>query len=197
MLGKLVILSLIIGLLRGGKLSRLADFSFKGVWLIFLGFALDVLVAVLGVRGVPWISTAAGPLMILSYILIIWALLLNRRRWDVAMILAGTVLNFAVIAANGGRMPADVSLMKAIGMDRELAMFEAGRTVAYVAVSESTPLAFLADVLPFSIPYFRPRLFSVGDVLISLGAFFLIQREMGAGRSISRSKPSAGDAPAA
>lgn len=196
MLGKLVLLSLLIGLLRGGKLSRLAGLSLKGVWLIFLGFGVDVLVAVLGVREVPRVSAAAGPLMVLAYCLIIWALLLNRRRFDVALILAGTVLNFAVIAANAGRMPVDTRILEAIGANGLLEMLKAGRTVAYVAVSDSTPLAFLGDVIPFSIPYLRPGVFSVGDVLISLGAFFLIQREMGAGRSISRGKPSAGDAPA-
>jgi hypothetical protein len=107
------------------------------------------------------------PLPLLAYLGAIVAVglvaLLNARLPGVVLVAAGSFLNVAVIALNGG-MPVDFALARSV----DAVSYEADRL--HVALTDRTVAPFLADVIP--LPIFR-SVYSIGDVVIAAGAFWL------------------------
>ncbi len=149
--------------LLGGRPARLSTLYLKRPWIPLVALGLQILI----VSVVPgaW-PPALAFLHVVSYVLAGWFVWLNRGVPGLPILGAGWVLNALVIFANGGVMPAA----------RHVA--HAGARGAGVANEflNSRPLAaprlsFLGD--NFSLPQSWPfhNVFSVGDVLIALGAF--------------------------
>jgi hypothetical protein len=151
--------------LAGGRLSRVADVRLR--WLPLLYAAVLVQVLLLEVLA-PHISTGwARALHLLTYALGAAVVVRNLRVPGIAVIALGGALNLAAIAANGGVMPASPAAMRAAGLT-DAASFENS------AVVESPRLAFLGDVyaVPESLPL--SNVFSLGDVVLVLGAAVLL-----------------------
>ncbi len=92
----------------------------------------------------------------------------NRHLPNLWVAVTGGAANLAAIAANGGEMPAS-----------RTALVAAGKPVVHQGFVNSAPvtharLAFLGDI--FSIPRSLPlaNVFSVGDVLLLLGAIAML-----------------------
>ena len=107
MLTAAVILSLLVGWMGGGRLSRWEEARIH--W-IFLPIAA-LLIQRIAVAWVPWPKTGSGfwgpALLLLSYLTLGLFLLRNRRRRRTALCAgAGLLFNLAVIAANGWRRSA-------------------------------------------------------------------------------------------
>jgi len=101
----------------------------------------------------------------------------NMRYRALALVAAGTVLNLAVIASNGGYMPVRPTDMIRIGHPDIAAQLEAGSVYQKsTALNERTSLPWLADVIYLPLPFGPGRMLSPGDTLIGLGTFLLIQQ---------------------
>lgn len=174
------VVAVIIALIAGGRFSRLAQLDLRWPWVFVAAFGLRAAVIILGLRGWPPGLAAAPPLHILSYALLLAALAANRRLWALWIAAVGVLMNFVVIAANGGAMPADASLVRASGQGKLLAPVQAGRYPTHALLDASTRLPYLADRYLLPRPYPRPCVFSPGDVLITLGVVLLIFYGMGA-----------------
>ena len=171
-----ILLAIIVGFIRGGNFTRFADLKFKMGWifplllLIQLGiFALQNKVEVIG--------KLSGASFIVVYIIGLVFLWLNRYHSHFIIIFLGVLLNFIVMAVNGGRMP--VSLEAASVIDPYY--LEATKNALYAKhsiVSESTLLPYLGDIIPLSAPYPREQAISIGDVVMNIGVFFFIQAVM-------------------
>ena len=90
--------------------------------------------------------------------------------WIVAL---GGLLNFVVIVANGGVMPATSSALAAVGETSESGTFVNSGVLSH------PNLAFLGDT--FALPRGMPlnNVFSVGDVLIALGVLLMVHSVCG------------------
>ena len=101
--------------LTGGRLSRLSGLQVRGVGLICLALGLQVLMTTV-------IPDAPHAVLIAlhgaSYAVIAWTLWINRRLPGLLLIALGGGTNAAVIALNGGTLPA-----------RREALLEAGFTI--------------------------------------------------------------------
>jgi predicted MFS family arabinose efflux permease len=98
-----------------------------------------------------------------TYALLFWFAVANLSIRTLSLVYAGLALNALAILANGGRMPVSAGAADAAGVGD------------FRSVSESAShLRFLGDV--FAIPRELPfaNVFSVGDVLIGLGAIAFI-----------------------
>jgi Family of unknown function (DUF5317) len=162
--------------LAGGRLSLLSEARFRGAGLAVAGLVIQILVISVLPTGARGLHEAAH---LASYVLLGAMLALNLRiRW-LWLVGLGGLLNFVAIAANGGVMPASHG-----------ALARAGSLPAPGHFINSTQLAhpqllFLGDVFAIPAPWAH-NVFSVGDVLIAVGALLLLH-----GLTGSRLTPSA------
>lgn len=173
-----VLFGVLVGLATHGSLTRLADARVRLWPLALLGLAFQV---VLFSSPIADVVGSWGPVLyVLSTAVVLGALLVNVRQPGFWLILLGAALNFAVIVANGGQMPASPAA---------LALLTGQPVVPTDAFSNSvlagphTIFPSLGDVyvLPQPIPF--ANVFSIGDVLIGLGgAVWLVRVMQGGGR---------------
>lgn len=177
------LLTLIVALLAGGRLSNLSRLDLRAPWLFAAAAAVQIGVMVLGVRGVPTMARVGGPLHIVTYVLLIGGLWANRHLRGVWVAGLGVLLNCVVLASNGGAMPVDRELAVRAGNQRLVAALESPSYASHKPAGPDTRLRPLADVLPLPMLVPRPRFFSpgsVGDVLVTIGVCWLLLEGLGA-----------------
>lgn len=169
-------LSIIIGYARGGRLSNYLNDPLRGVWLPIAAYALELSFNWLE-QILPWPpSTWLGVAVCAEYAMIFAFVWLNRRRRSFWVIAISSLCNFAVIAANGFRMPISPVVYDYPVFENIVARVSAGEMVEYVLVGWDAPLWWLGDTIP--VLWITPGLASVGDIGIALGIFLLIQQIM-------------------
>ncbi|MDI6894306.1 MAG: DUF5317 domain-containing protein [Bacillota bacterium] len=177
-----IICSFLVAELRGGRIRNLARADFRRLEWVLVAGLIHVGLQVAGGRG--WIAPAwwTGLLNVLGYFLAMFALASNLRLPGMRLVGVGLLLNLAVIAANGGRMPVSAAALQAVGLGRLVPALASGDVPTHTLMGDHTRLAFLGDVFRLPPPYWRPCAFSLGDAVLAVGAFLLIQGLMGAGR---------------
>jgi hypothetical protein len=179
------ILAIVVGLIAGGRLGRLKDLDLRAPWVFVVAALLQGAVMALGARGWPLAARIGGPTHVLTFVILLLGLVMNRHLKGMWVVSAGVLLNLAAIAANGGSMPVDRELAVKSGSERMVELLDSSRYATHMPVTEGTRLRALGDVLPLPllpVPP-RPKPFcpgSVGDVLITAGACWLILTGLGA-----------------
>jgi hypothetical protein len=160
----LLVLGLVSGLARGGKVSNLGQVELRYPALVAAGLVLQV-----GAEVTAGPRPTMGGIVVLcaSYVLLAAFVTANRHIPGALIIAGGLVLNLAVIVANRG-MPVSLQAARVAGIDPGAYLDSA---VKHRRMLPSTPLGFLGDVIP--IPYLR-TVVSVGDVVIAAGIFRLV-----------------------
>jgi Family of unknown function (DUF5317) len=158
-------LSIVSVAVAGGHLSALGSLRFRHAWAVVAGLGLQIVI----ISVIP--SAAPVPLAVahlLSYVFIGVFVFANRTQPGLWILGAGWGSNLIVIAANGGVMPT-----------ASFAVASSARRVADNEFVNSRALAhpklqFLGDI--FAIPRSWPlhNVFSIGDILIVVGAFVLL-----------------------
>ena len=175
----IMILSLTIGLWRGGRLSELAELISLKKWeLILTAFLIQCVLATLGEKGLTFLIWAGPPLHILSYVLLLIVIWYNRPIKGFLLIGVGIFLNFVVILANGGHMPVWVEGAIQAKLKGILPLLQSKTYVLHSALTEQTRLKFLSDIIVLPPPYPRPKVLSPGDIIMAAGLFILIQQWM-------------------
>ena len=174
----IIIISIIIGLLRKGKLSSLSQISLKRIELIVLACLIQGGIIFLGSRNIKFVLDYSSYMIIFSYIVLLLAVWYNKTLKGIKIIALGIIFNFIVIVANGGHMPVLLSSLYKAGLDDFALLFKEGTYITHTLISENTLCAFLADVIPLPPPFPDPSVVSVGDFLLFYGVFSLIQNAM-------------------
>lgn len=128
-------------------------------WLIWL-----VVVAQGLVIGLKMPHGLAATLHVATYVAAVAFLWLNRHFPGVYFVGAGALSNGVVIALNGGTLPASAAAVARAGLTDH-------GDFANSAVLENPVLLWLGDVFAWPAPLPLANTFSVGDVLIVVGAF--------------------------
>lgn len=174
-----VICGFLAGLIRAwiGKRTY-ASISLKAIWLVFLAF-LPQFFAFSFIPTSRLIPDDWIPVILLgsqlALFIFVW---LNRYQAGFILLGLGLLFNFLVISFNGGMMPISPETATTLVQPGANVVLQAGRraglTKDIILPSEETKLAFLADrfTLPDWLPY--KTAFSIGDILISLGTFWLL-----------------------
>jgi hypothetical protein len=162
-------LSMAIAILRGGRLSNLGDIHLRLWWLLPLGFGLQI-----AARYAP--NPGLGVTLILfSYVPLIILVLLNKERPGLWLAGFGVLMNFSVIALNGG--------MPVLSEAAEVASgFAPGDPVIaesykHVVLNRDSLLPFLADVIPIRVLNIG-QVLSLGDVFLAVGLGRFIEFEL-------------------
>jgi hypothetical protein len=159
-LALVLFVSITVALLRGGRLRNLADIRLHGWWLLLVGFGLQA-ASELVPEEADWASTVGVGLVLVSFVPLLILVLINRGRPGMWLAGIGILMNFTVIAVNGGMPVLTEAAQVASSYDRELNISDYKHSV----LDASTLLPTFADVIPL-------RLINVGTV-ISLGDVFL------------------------
>jgi hypothetical protein len=181
-----VVVALLTVPLAGGRLARLADLRLRLIPVAVTMFAIQILI----VNVIPGADIPHAAINIATYVVLGAVILANVRLPGIAVAGLGGLSNAAAIIANHGVMPAAAGALRAAGMEADPAAYTNSALVA------DARLAFLGDV--FAIPASWPmsNVFSVGDVLLALGAAIVIHHTCGsrwtAWRSASRGEHRAG-----
>lgn len=167
------VLSIVIGLIRKGSLQNIGRIPLRHFYLFCVPFLVFAVVSTIAVSIshkslMPYIHLAD----IGQYVVLLTAVCLNLHMREMFLVGAGTLSNLVVLAVNGGAMPVSSAALKAAGLAGALG----SQPVRHSLMTPQTHLKWLADVIPLptSSPFFS-QVMSVGDILVSIGLFILIQ----------------------
>ena len=121
-----------------------------------------------------WLAASAIIASQATLFLFAWV---NRQLTGMPILIIGLILNLAVMIANGGFMPINPQTAERVIGPEKMASFEPGKRIGYKDIllhSDETHLELLADrfLPPVGFPY--QVAFSLGDVFIALGAFWIL-----------------------
>ncbi|MFV1960746.1 MAG: DUF5317 domain-containing protein [Acidimicrobiia bacterium] len=166
-------LALAIAILRGGRLINLGDIELKAWWLLLVALGLQF--------GTRWLadetwSEAVGVIMVLvSFALLMILVLLNRSKPGMWIVGLGVLMNFTVIALNGG-MPVLAGAAE-VASGFTVAEPDISGSFKYVLLDEASRLTFFADVIPLRLAGIG-EVISLGDIFLALGLGVFLEQEL-------------------
>ena len=175
-----VIAGLLVGLGRAYwyKQPYLAP-NLQTIWLAVVAFLPQLFIAYIPTTRRLFNDGLASLSFLASLVLFFVFAWLNRRLPGMPILIFGLLLNLVVILANGGWMPISPHTASLL-LGRDVLQFvNLGSRFGEKDIllpAQNIHLEFLADrfLLPAWLPY--KVAFSLGDVLISVGAFWLLAR---------------------
>jgi len=174
------VISIVIAKIRGGRFKALERVDLRGWYLLIFSALLQVFLSVVKKITTPWgditLSNYFIYFIIISYGLIIIAVLLNISKRYMKVFLIGILLNFIVIVGNGGQMPVSLEGLKGINIENILPDREFD--IKHTAVNKDTKFVYLADIILIPKPYPLAKILSIGDIFLMLGTFLFFQDEM-------------------
>jgi hypothetical protein len=171
-----IFLALILGFIRGGNLRSFADIRLKYGWVFPVLLALQFLMFSFQ-NSSAWVGNWSNYFIIIVYLIGLGFVWMNRQQQGFLLIFIGVLLNFIVIAFNGGRMP--VSLDAAVLIDPSFKeILQSGLYAKHQVLTDRTIFGFLGDIIPLPNPYPLKKVMSLGDVVMNVGIFIFIQNLM-------------------
>ncbi len=167
----LVLASVLLGLALGGKLGRLGDLPIRGVFWILGSYGIRYCAGLASGR-VPSTPALCILVSLACYGCLLAGIKANYSLPGMKAVLVGTLMNLAVVMANSGRMP-----VKLEHISTQHALVEAARlsaSLTHQALLPGMRLTLLADVFRWSWWSSKVSVFSLGDVVLALGASFLV-----------------------
>ncbi len=182
MLIEAIIISLIIGLIRGGKLKRFRNLNHKTIWVLIFGILIQYIIIFLNkieeISGISKILSYSKEILIISYILILIGLIGNLNFRSLWIALLGFIGNFFVFAMNNWKIPILLEGIPLTGVTNLKETIEMGNSSLYIPIAKGVRYPVLGDIIIFSEPYPISKIISMGDLLIAFGIFALIQEIM-------------------
>jgi hypothetical protein len=158
-----LIISIVVGWIRGGRLRNLTEIRVRLWWLLPLGFLLLAASALVPSEK----HEIAVGLVLVSYLPLLLFVWLNRDMPGMWIAGMGILMNFTVIVLNGG-MPVLEEAVKIAGGSSDLA-----HDAKHVVLDENTSMPFLADVIPLP-----SAVLSLGDVFLAIGIGAFLEDQM-------------------
>jgi hypothetical protein len=177
-LGLAVLVAVAVGTLLGGRLSDLADFRLRAAWLVVVAIAMQAVAFPSGV--LPWHTgdAVATLLWVASYGFLVAATVANLHIRGMDFVTVGMGFNLTAILANGGHMPALPAAAARAGLAEGID--NNSQTLAHPHLSLLVDRWAAPDWVPFA------NVFSVGDVLLAIGAFAIVLPAMNVGLRLPR-----------
>lgn len=178
----ILLLALAAGLLAGLALAFWRGYSYqtpelRHLWLVFIAFLPQFMVIYLTTISLPdWLIVLVLTFSQIGLLVFVW---MNRRLPGMLILLCGVALNLTVMTTNGGFMPISPQTASRLVSEEKLQEARLGTrfgTKDILLPPEETKFEWLADrfLFPKRFPY--QVAFSLGDVFIALGIFWLLAR---------------------
>ena len=149
------------------------------LWLVFVAFLPQFIVVYLPITRRLFPDWLVVGFLLASQIMLLAFVWLNRRIMGMSILLCGVVLNILVMTTNGGFMPISPQTASRLVSEDSLRDVQPGSrfgTKDILLRPEDTRFEWLADrfLPPAWFPY--QVAFSLGDVFIALGVFWLLAK---------------------
>ncbi len=167
-----LMVAILIAVLRGGRLTNLADIRLRLWWLLLLAFALQLGTALLPERS--WSDAVAVGMVLLSYVPLVAVVVANRDRNGMWLAGFGVLLNFTVIVLNAGMPVLSEAAVVASGFSPTPQIADSYK---HVPLDQATILPFLGDVIPMRL-FGSGTVLSLGDVFLAVGLGRFLESEL-------------------
>lgn len=164
-----VVLSVCLGYLFGGRLDRLEALRPRWWGLVILGLGIQFVPLPNGATGTDLVIRTA--VLALSYSLLLTFAFVNVRMPGMFLVVIGLACNMTVIVANGG-MPASAQALIDSGQEDVVAYVREQGADKHHLLTDDDRLTFLADVI--AVPQPIGQAVSVGDILVYAGLTWLV-----------------------
>jgi hypothetical protein len=168
-----IFVALAIAVLRGGRLVNLGDIELRSWWLLFVALGLQA-----GTRFLPetgWSEWFGLTMVLVSFALLMVMVLLNRSKAGMWIAGLGVLMNFVVIALNGG-MPVLAGAAE-VASGFTVSNPDLSGSFKHVPLDETSRLTFFADVIPLRFAGIG-EVISLGDVFLALGLGVFLEQEL-------------------
>lgn len=173
----ILLISVLIGYAIGGRLANIEHVKLKWTGLIILAIIIQILIFLPFFDEAPELKLLQTLLHFFSYALLLASIIANRHLKGMYIIGLGMLFNCAVIFLNDGYMPVPIEHWITAGFG-DLELFSSGIPIGNaVLMTDATKLWFLGDILCIPM-YPAPRLMSIGDVILGIGAMLLVAQMM-------------------
>jgi hypothetical protein len=157
------VLALLSPVFFGGRMSRLALVRFRGWWILLVALVSQIII----IEVVPDANESLlEAVHLATYVAAGVFVLLNWRIPGLIIIAMGGFLNGATIALNGGTLPASRPAMVMAGIDVKAQEFKNSGLLT------DPVLPWLGDIFVWPTPMPFANVYSIGDMLIVLGALY-------------------------
>ena len=162
---------------RSDALNRIAALPLRFAWILLLAIILQI--PLLRAPAVsPHELRLQQALLLLSYLLLVAFVILNRRNPGIRVVGAGLGLNLLAILTNGGFMPVTAQTLVRINPGSQLQDWSAG--VHYpgskdvIRLPQEIYFWVFSDLLVLPSPFPLPTAFSLGDLVIAVGIIWTL-----------------------
>ncbi len=176
MIIEVILISVIIALIRRGKIDHITKYEVKLKSLFFAYLIVQLALVFFGNKLTETIGNYTMFVYLLSYLLLFGFLLRNIERPEMMIILAGVFLNFTVTFINGGKMPLSLDAAAMAGLAENGNVFLQKMSAISMVMGTSTKLKILCDIIPMPSFYPLSVVISVGDLILFVGLFLAIQK---------------------
>jgi Family of unknown function (DUF5317) len=164
-----VLISIYLGYLFGGRLKRLEALRPRWWGLVIVGLGIQFIHLPEGTAGTDLVVRTA--VLALSYTLLVTFAAANIRMPGMALVLIGLACNCTVIVANGG-MPASAQALIDSGQQDVLVSLRSQPYQKHHLLTDEDQLTFLADVI--AVPQPIGQAVSLGDLFVYAGLVWLV-----------------------
>jgi len=154
--------------------------ALRSLWLAMIAFLPQLLVVYLPLPHKDYPDSLVAYFILASQILFLGFAWVNRRLPGMSLLILGLVLNLAVMSANSGFMPISPQVAGRLVSQETMMEISSGSrfgTKDILLLPQNTRFEWLADrfLPPSWLPY--QVAFSLGDVFVGIGVFWLLAKQ--------------------
>jgi hypothetical protein len=165
-----LILGTVIGLIRRGRISRLAYVHFSGRPLIFISAFLYLGIIIMNLGLYDYSSFLYSGFLLASFIFTLIFLILNISMKFMFIPLGGLCLNLLVFLVNELKFPLEAEAAARIYGAEIYDLLNSGKILFFVS-AENARLSFLGNVIPIGNLFVA----SIGDIIAAIGITLVVQ----------------------
>ena len=179
MLIEAIILSVLIGWFRGGRLSKFRSLKEKSLWFLAIGILIQGAITFsnnfIGIESLDRILTYSKEIMLLSFILIVIGIVMNYKFKSLWITFVGFLMNFLAFFSNGWKKPILLEGLNLAGKASLIEVIKESSISLFTPIVEGVKYPILGNIIIFAKPYPMAKLVSIGDIIVGIGIFIFIQ----------------------
>ena len=158
------------------KVKNLIHIPIKFPFLLFLSFLIQFLVVYLGGKEVAFILRFGPLFYVMSFLLLLSVIYHNSHIKGMKIIFIGIFINLLAITMNGGQMPVSPEALNKASLETIYETVKSGNYVTHTLMTESDNLIakIAGDIIPIIPPHPRPRVISIGDIVMTIGIIYML-----------------------